>query len=312
MKKLLIILGFIGLFLGFAIIFFLLTYKYIMSVILFLIYFILSFILVYINERRFLYSLQKNLFSLIFFPFFPIIVLFHFSEIKPLYKPFLIQEEKLVNTSSISFNSVDLAPFILIIKYGDAAQRKYVVRLLFNSIKEEKIDFIEGLKLIRTAVSIDSHPDVVLYATDALTNLEKFLIEKISYYIENLNEPRDYINYAKYVYYYANSGFLAGEHKKEILWQSAVRLRIAVYFYSENSEILIYNLKILELLEEHEILSNMLDHFLDILKLQSLYEYAIFYYIKTKKTVKVRKLVNEYIMLGFKSNNEALKFILGD
>ncbi|WP_129408823.1 hypothetical protein [Marinitoga lauensis] len=275
------------------------------------IYYLISFMFYYLTEKRFFYALTKSFISFILYPFYPLILILQYKKIEPIYKPINYYEHKLVDTSNIAFSSVDLAPFNIILKYGDPNQRKYVVRLVYNSIKEEKIEFIEGINLIRNAIKEDTHPDVILYASDALTNLENHLISKISYYMKNLNTLEDYINYAKYSYYYANSGFLAGEHKFEVLWQSSIILRTAVEIFPESPVLIVYTLRILESLNEYEILEEVLNEKINKIRAQELYEYAIMYYIKRRKPKSVQKFVSEFIDLGFSPEHESIKFLLG-
>ncbi|MBM7558485.1 hypothetical protein [Marinitoga litoralis] len=280
--------------------------------IIFLVLYILFNIIIILKDKK-----QKKLFilelfmSILLFPYFPLILFFHIKKIKPLYSPIDFEEGKLDITGNISFSSVDLAPFYIILKYGDPQQRKYVVRLVYNSILENKVDFIDGIELIRNAIKIDSHPDVVLYASDALTNLEKYLISSISYYMKNLNSLEDYINFGKYSYYYAKSGFLAGEHEKEILWQALIILRPSIETFPESPDLIFYTFKIMELLNEYAELENMLREKLNTFKHQKILEYAIFYYIKKRKPKVVQELVSLYMDLGFSPENDAIKFILG-
>ncbi|OQY10050.1 MAG: hypothetical protein B6I29_02315 [Marinitoga sp. 4572_148] len=282
------------------------------GIIAFSIYYIIVFIFQYIKDKSFLRTLWNGLMGFILFPFYPLVMLLQYRNVKPLYAPIGFEDEKLVDITKADFSSVDLAPFNIVLKYGDPKERKYVVRLVYNSIKEEKIDFIDGINLIRSAIKEDSHPDVVLYASDALTNLENYLINKVSYYMDNLNALEDYINYAKYIYIYANSGFLAGEHKMEILWQSYLILRVSIEVFPESPRLIINMLKIVESLEEYEEVENILNEKLENFKAQDLYEYAILFYIKRKEPKVVQQLVSEYINLGFSAKKEAIKFLLGD
>ncbi|AEX86203.1 hypothetical protein XO10_08995 [Marinitoga sp. 1135] len=275
------------------------------------IYFLLAIIISYSYKKRYSDIFKKLPFFVLFFPFFPFIQYLQNIKIESRYKPVEISEKKEEENERVNFSSVDLAPFMIVLKYGDPEQRKFVVRLVYDAIKNEAIDFSTGIHLLNEAIKIDEHPDVVLYASDAITNLENFLIEKISYYYENLNTLEDYINFGKFSYYYAKSGFLAGEHKQEILWQSALILRTAVHVFPESPELILYLLKTLELLEEYNELEEVLEDKIKNFKAQKIMEYAIFYYIKRKKPKNVQRLVSDYILLGFKPESEALKFLLG-
>ncbi|SHE27401.1 hypothetical protein SAMN02745164_00047 [Marinitoga hydrogenitolerans DSM 16785] len=285
--------------------------RYFFGIILVFVYYLISIFINYDKDESIKFQLAKNLLFFVFFPFFPVIFFFKKVDLKPLYKPIEVSEHKLIETRNIKYLSIDLAPFNTIIKYGDPAQRKYVVRFVFNSIKIEKMDFIEGVNLIRKALSDDLHPDVLLYASDALTNLENFLISKISFYSENLNSLENYINYAKYIYYYANSGFLAGEYKNEILMKSYKILKNVINTYPDSPRLIIYTLRILESLKDFRTIEELLNKKIKKFKAQEIFEYAIFYYIKQKKFFIVKELISEYIKLGFKPKNESLKYILG-
>lgn len=310
-EKIYFILSFLAVVFGIVSIIFLIMDFKLYGMITVLLYIAISYFLIYIIEKRIFFSMIKLFIALILYPFYPIILYFRYRNIKPLYKPIDFGEDELIQTKNVNFSSVDLAPFHIILKYGDPAQRKYVVRLIYNSIKSEKIDFIYGIKLLREAIKIDSHPDVVLYASDALSNLENFLVEKISYYMNNLNTLEDYINYGKYSYYYANSGFLAGEHKIEVLWQSLIILRASLEVFIDSPKLIITVLKILESLEEYEELENMLEEYLEKFKAQEIYEFSILYYIKRKNQKKVQKVLSEFLELQFSPKEEAIRYMLG-
>ncbi|KLO23357.1 hypothetical protein X275_03235 [Marinitoga sp. 1197] len=279
---------------------------------------IYTIILLFINYHEYKSSfslknlLLKTTLFFIIFPFYPLILLFQKRNLSPLYKEIDFSKYNIVNSKSIGFSSVDLAPFNIILKYGDPEQRKYVVRLVYNSIKNDKIDFVEGINLIRSAIKEDSHPDVILYASDALTNLENFLIKKISFYMKNLKTLKDYIDYGKYAYFYANSGFLAGEHKQEVLWQSSILLRTAIEIFPDSPKLIVITLKILESLNEFDTLEILLNEKINTIKAQEIYEYAIIYYIKRMKQKTVQKLVSDFIDLGFSAKHKSIKFLLGD
>ncbi|WGS64176.1 hypothetical protein [Marinitoga aeolica] len=311
MNKYIYFFTILALILGIIDIFLFIFHHYNLGFIVLAIYYLILFIFNYLSEKKLFTALIKTFLAFILFPFYPLILLLQYKRIEPLYKPINFYEHKLVDTSNIGFSSVDLAPFNIILKYGDPNQRKYVVRLVYNSIKEEKIDFIGGINLIRNAIKEDTHPDVILYASDALTNLENHLISKISHYMGNLNTLEDYINYAKYSYYYANSGFLAGEHKFEVLWQSSIILRTAIEMFPESPLLIVYTLRILESLNEYENLEEVLNEKINKIRAQELYEYAIMYYIKRRKPKSVQKLVSEFIDLGFSPEHESIKFLLG-
>lgn len=289
----------------------LLVYKnYILGYSFLALYLLIAFIVLYIKNKNAYDLLFKMVFSILLFPFFPFIYLLQHQKLKTLYEPLEFESGNLREIYHATFSSLDLAPFNTVLKYGEPEQRKFAVRTVYNSVKNENIDFLDGLKLLNSAIKMDENPDVVLYASDAISNLENFLIEKISYYSENLNSLEDYIEFGKYSYYYANSGFLAEEQKFEILRQSAAALRAAMKIFPESPRLILYLLKTLESLEEFDELENILRDKIENFKAQEILEYAIFYFIKRRKRETVRKLISDFLDSGFTPKSEALKFML--
>ncbi|KAF2955655.1 hypothetical protein [Marinitoga sp. 38H-ov] len=310
-RKFFEILSFIDFIIGTLSIFFILFNLYIIGYIFILLYLIIFLIITLFEKKELKFIIIKISIAIFLFPYYPLILFFHYRKISPIYNPIDFEEAKLDIHGNISFSSIDLAPFYIILKYGDPKQRKYVIRMLYNSIIQEIIEFVDGIQLIRSAINNDSHPDVVLYASDALTNLEKFLVESIYKYMNNLNSLEDYINFGKYSYYYAKSGFLAGEHEREILWQSSIILLPAMDIFPESPDLYYFTFKIMELLGEYDELENILNSVLLKFKHYKILEFAIFYYIKRKNPKKVQNLISLYMELGFSSNNDAIKFMLG-
>jgi hypothetical protein len=309
--KLLEVLSIIDFLFGIISIILILFNLYMIGYIFILLYLILFITITSFEKRSAKLIIFKLSVAVFLFPYYPLILFFHYKKIKPIYNPIDFKESKLILHGDVSFSSINLAPFNIILKYGDPAQRKYVIRILYTYTVKEIIDFSEGIELIRNSIKNDSHPDVILYASDALTNLEKFLVESIYKYMNNLNSLDDYINFGKYSYYYAKSGFLAGEHKKEVLWQAYVILLPAIESFPKSPDLYYYIFKIMELLEEYDELENLLNNVLSKFKHIKIMEFAIFYYIKRKNPKKVQKLISLYMELGFSSNNEAIKFMLG-
>lgn len=312
MIKLKIIMPFISLFSGIVSLFLFLFGKYSISIIFLIIYFILINIILFFESSNILSTLFKSTVSLILFPFYPIIHYYTYKRFNPIYNEMDFEEGRLLETKRISYYAFDLAPFNIILKYGDPEQRKFVVRLVFNSIKEEKIDLIEGIDLIKTAINFDMHPDVVLYATDdALNSLEVFLINKIATLSKNLNSLENLLNYAKYSLYYLKSGFIMPGFENEFIEEVYNNIKNGLEIYSNNSELYLYYLELLEYIGNIEMLENLLESSLQKFLTPEIYEYAILYYIKNKKIKKVQYLISKFLDYNFTPTKDSIKFILG-
>ncbi|MBM7558484.1 hypothetical protein [Marinitoga litoralis] len=310
-KRKILLLSIISLICGIVSLFLFLFRLYSISIIFFILYFIFTYTLLFSETKKLGSTFFKSTVSLILFPFYPIIHYYSIKEFHPLYKEFDFEEGKLLETKRISYYSFDLAPFNIMLKYGDPSQRKFVVRLVFNSTKNEKIDFLEGIEIIRNAIYIDVNPDVVLYASEALTSLENLLVKKISYYSKNSDSLEDCVNYAKYSYYYIKSGFLVINKEDLFIKETLKNIEESLKKHYYSSKLLVYYLKILEYTNNYDLINNLLENALENNATPEIYEYAILFYIKNRKPKKVQSLISRFLDYGFSPSEESIKFILG-
>ncbi|KAF2955656.1 hypothetical protein [Marinitoga sp. 38H-ov] len=310
-KKIFLLLSIISLFFGFASLFLFLFNNYSLSFIFLLLYFIFIYIILFSESRLVTSTLFKSIVSLVLFPFYPIIHYYSYRGFDPIYNEIDFEEGKLLETKKIAYYAFDLAPFNIILKYGDASQRKFVVRLIYNSIKEEKIDLVDGIELIKNAINIDMHPDVVLYATDALNSLEKFLINKIAHLSKELNSLENYLYYAKYSIYYLKSGFIMPGFENEFIEEVISNLKKGIEIFQNSSKLYLYYLEILEYIGNNIELEEILNDIINKYQYPEIYEFAILYYIKKKNMKKAQQLISKFLDNNFTPSHESIKFILG-
>lgn len=213
-------------------------------------------------------------------------------------------EEKILEISNPDFKSVDLAPFNIILKYGSNSQKKEAIRMIFQLLKTEQIDFLEGINLLYSVIETNSDQDVVLYASESINNVENILLEKIS---ETKNKK---IEYAKYSFYYALSPFLTENQKIDILLSIKQILLDNLATYPFNIKTILLLIDVLQYLGEDELIEEIIDEKVEKLNSQTLLEKALLFYIKKKKKEKVKKLLEKFNAYNFTFKNEALKVIL--
>ncbi|MBT1248060.1 MULTISPECIES: hypothetical protein [unclassified Thermosipho (in: thermotogales)] len=240
--------------------------------------------------------------SIIFFPYYPIIKTLLITPKKPKYIPIEFKEKN-IETFIPNFKSVDLAPFNIIIKHGSVSQKKEAIRLLFELLKKEQIDFLEGLRLLYLVIKVETNQDVILYTTEAINNIENLLLEKLS----KINNK---VEYAKYSFYYALSPFLTENQKTDILISTKKTLLQFLEKYPLNIEAILLLLDVLQELGENTLIEKILDEKLKKLKFQPLFEKAILYYLKQRNIKKVKELLNAFYSYNFSFKNEALKILL--
>lgn len=271
-------------------------------------YFLILFLLYMVGNALFTMIYKLDLFqvilSIFMFPYFPLIQFFILKGQTPHYVP-LDFEYKPIETINPSYKTIDLAPFHVILKYGDKVQKKEAIKLILELTSKEEIDFNEGLKMIYTTISKENDQDVILYATEASNYLEKILLRKLYE-----SKDKNSVDYARYSYYYANSPFLEKEQKIELLNNTKKFLEDFIKKYPYNIDALTLLIKILEELEEHEKIEKLLELKLSKIKSRELFEIAILYFLKYRKHSKVKELLTEFNSYKYTFKNESLKILL--
>ncbi|HNY38306.1 MAG TPA: hypothetical protein PLI28_03600 [Petrotogaceae bacterium] len=292
---------------GFVIIGFLLVQSYINALYSYAIYFSLAVVNILFLKLSFSQAFYELVLNMSIFPFYPLIRALGMFSDRPVFRPFK-SEEFQVKLSEIQLVDVsDFAPVLIISKYGDTFQKKAGVRLIVELIKEEKIDINQSIQLLKE-LQKDQHPDVVMYASDAMTELDNYFLQKIEESKDRIDDP-DYLKkYGSYADYYIKSGLVSGIIKDNLLKNVISVFEKRLEKLSFRFDIVDVYLTLIETSGRNPLEPAI--RFKEILATQPILEKAILYSIKYNKLEITKKLIKEFLEKGFSPEHPSLKFLL--
>ncbi|BBE31884.1 hypothetical protein OSSY52_20250 [Tepiditoga spiralis] len=268
----------------------------------FFIFFSMYFIFYIISGIKLLEILALFL----FFPYFPLIKVFSILQKEKKYVEYKIEKPIYSISKSIKTDVVDTTPLSVLSKYGDTTQKKSSVRLLVELIKSEKINVSESLNVLKT-LQEDDHPDVVMYASDAMTELENFFIRKIESLKKKLDSPNNIISYTNYIKYYLLSGMVGGNIKKRMLLNAKKLLKNKINLFPTRVDLIEQYVFFVELSGENSLL--IIEDFYNNFPVQNLLELLIITSIKYRNYSVLKKFANIFIKNDYKTENEVIQYL---
>ena len=273
----------------------------------YLLLFLITFVM-YFENKTFLQSYYETHLAIFLFPFYMFfkalsLVVKDNKYEKIVFKDKIYEQKKVKN-----INVSDFAPILILSKYGDTTQRKSSVRVILSMIKEGKSNIESGLELLKSMLS-DEHPDVVIYASDALTELEDFFIKKIDETKNEIfNNPKDLIEHFNYVKYYIMSGLLSEDMKKQLIEESVRIIDKNTGKFGTRYDIISIYSDFLELKGENplEILISAYEKY----PVTELLEKIILQSFKYRDYDKLKKYTSEFYEKNYDTDNEALRYLL--
>lgn len=285
---------------------------------------ILFLILIFVNlQTAFVFAIAylifnfiayKKLFhiflSIILFPFYPVISFMQEKKILGSYIEEDFENSLELYSFQLKEDTVNAAPFFATLSYGTLEQKRNLPYLLYklyiNNFVEENVVFYMLNSLMRE----NPHPDILLAATDALTLIETYIIEKLEESLQSSNALENIVNFTIYSLKYIKSGFLFGEQKEEFIKKTLNMIKDALKKYPKNSILLNAYLTLLLETNQFSEIEKILDNLIDDTTNHKLLDFAVLFYIKLRSFSKLKKALEKIKDFDLSYFSETTKYLL--
>lgn len=251
------------------------------------------------------------LLSVFLFPFYSLIFYFQSKESSINFNKSDYLSDIEFQTYTINKEIINLAPFFATLSYGTLEEKRNLPYLLYKLYLENKVQEDIVFYMINVLMNENHHPDIILAASDALTQIEGYLLDKLEESFKKIDSLEGLIDYSTYALKYIKSGFLFGEQKTEFIEKIEKILYEGLESYPKNSTLIICLLSIL--LEKNEFLKieNILNDYLNN-KLYNvpILDFAVLYYIRQRKYKELKVLLQKIENYDLSNFSDTTKYLL--